>query len=163
MRTGEARDSGAPPATSPVVRRRMRNTPQRDTSPERRLRSALYTLGARYRLQVAPIEGLRRRADIAFPRERVAVFVDGCFWHGCPEHGTLPKSNRNWWQAKLEANRYRDADTNMRLYEAGWETIRVWEHEDSRCAAVAIVDAVRARRTEIGARHRRRTPASDRE
>lgn len=126
----------------------MRNTPQRDTPPERRLRSALYALGARYRLQVAPLEGVRRRADIVFPRERVAVFVDGCFWHGCPQHGTLPKANRVWWRSKLEANHRRDDDTNRRLRDAGWQPIRVWEHEDPGEAAAAIVSCVHARRRE---------------
>jgi DNA mismatch endonuclease (patch repair protein) len=125
----------------------MRNTRQRDTPAEMRLRSALHGRGARYRVQVSPLEGLRRRADIVFPRERVAVFVDGCFWHSCPEHGTVPRANRSWWEAKLDGNRRRDLDTDERLRAAGWEAIRVWEHDDPDVAAAAILAAVRARRS----------------
>ncbi len=137
---------GTPAASSPLVRARMRNTSQRDTPPELRLRSALHQRGARYRLQLAPLENLRRRADLVFPRERVAVFVDGCFWHSCPEHGTLPKTNRAWWEAKLTANRCRDAETDVRLRAAGWESIRVWEHEDPERAAAAVLAVVWRRR-----------------
>lgn len=116
----------------------MRNTPQRDTPPERRLRSALFALGLRYRVQTPPLSGVRRRADVVFPRERVAVFVDGCFWHSCPIHGTQPKANELWWAEKLAANRSRDADTDARLVAAGWISIRVWEHDDPAEAARAI-------------------------
>jgi DNA mismatch endonuclease (patch repair protein) len=123
----------------------MQKTAQRDTAPELRLRSALHMLGLRYRVQVAPVKGLRRRADVAFPRQRVAVFVDGCFWHACPEHVTIPKANRSWWEAKLRANKERDEDTDRRLRDAGWEPIRVWEHEDVTVAAGRIRSAIVAR------------------
>ena len=102
----------------------------RDTSPEMALRRRLHAAGYRYRVDYPPLRGLRRRADIVFTRRKVAVFVDGCFWHRCPEHGTSPASNSAWWKAKLDRNVERDADTNRLLTEAGWTVIRVWEHED---------------------------------
>jgi DNA mismatch endonuclease (patch repair protein) len=119
---------------------------QRDTQPELRLRSALHGLGLRYRVHLAPLGGVRRKADVAFPRQKVAVFVDGCFWHWCPEHGTLPRANRSWWEAKLLANRERDADTDRRLRAAGWESIRIWEHESVDVAAAQIRTVVWRRR-----------------
>jgi len=72
---------------------------------------------------------LRRRADIVFARQKIAVYVDGCFWHSCPVHGTTPKTNREWWLAKLTANAARDLDTKHRLQAAGWTAIRIWEHQ----------------------------------
>jgi DNA mismatch endonuclease, patch repair protein len=119
----------------------------RDTAPELRLRSALHALGLRYRVHVRPIPELRRTADIVFARARVAVFVDGCFWHSCPEHGTMPSSNEAWWAAKLSRNVTRDADTDSRLAAAGWLVVRVWEHEDPAAATSRVADTVR-RRTE---------------
>jgi DNA mismatch endonuclease (patch repair protein) len=89
--------------------------------------------------------GDRRRADILFTRPRVAVFVDGCYWHSCPIHRTTPKANREWWIAKLETNERRDRDTDLRLREAGWEVVRVWEHEDPETAADRIEVIIRSR------------------
>jgi DNA mismatch endonuclease (patch repair protein) len=120
----------------------MKAQRQRDTSAELGVRSLLHRKGLRFRVHYR-IPDTRRTVDIAFPRLRLAVFVDGCFWHGCPQHGTAPKENAAWWQQKIEANRQRDADTNRRLVEAGWQAMRVWEHEDP-------VDA--ARRVEAAAR-----------
>jgi DNA mismatch endonuclease (patch repair protein) len=111
---------------------------RRDTKPEMALRQELHRSGLRYRVDYQVLKGLRRRADVAFPRAQVAVFVDGCFWHGCPTHRTWPKSNSEWWASKLEANVSRDRDTDRRLAEAGWLVIRVWEHEDSIEAAATI-------------------------
>ena len=88
---------------------------------------------------------MQRRADIVFPRQRVAVFVDGCFWHGCPEHGTAPKANADWWRAKIESNIARDRDTDARLGAAGWLSLRVWEHEQPDVAAEVIGSLVRTR------------------
>ncbi|RUH36996.1 very short patch repair endonuclease [Pseudomonas aeruginosa] len=85
----------------------------------------------------------RRSVDIAFPTSRTAVFMDGCFWHGCPAHGTWPKSNAEWWRAKINANIARDRDTDCKLIEAGWTVIRVWEHEDIQTAADRIEAVVR--------------------
>ena len=89
---------------------------------------------------------MRRRADIVFGPAKVAVYVDGCFWHSCPEHGTIPKNNRKWWIEKLEANVRRDRDTDRRLAEAGWLAIRVWEHEDMAEAAARIATTLDERR-----------------
>ncbi len=80
--------------------------------------------------------------DLAFTRARVAVFVDGCFWHGCPEHGTSPRLNSDWWRQKLDANRARDEDTNRVLGALGWVVIRVWEHENPEVAALRIATSV---------------------
>jgi len=120
----------------------MKATRSRDTDAERRLRSALHRRGLRFRVDSPPLPELPRRADVLFARSRVAVFVDGCFWHGCPLHGTTPKENAEWWRDKLAANRRRDSDTNERLAQAGWLVIRVWEHEDPELAAQRIAEAV---------------------
>jgi DNA mismatch endonuclease (patch repair protein) len=93
-------------------------------------------------VEVRPVAGLRRSADIVFPRQRLAVFVDGCFWHGCPEHCRRPTRNAEWWAAKIDGNRSRDADTNERLAAAGWQVMRVWEHEDPELVADAIVASI---------------------
>jgi DNA mismatch endonuclease (patch repair protein) len=82
-----------------------------------------------------PLLGKRRRADVVFTRAKLAVFVDGCFWHGCPTHGTWPKNNAAWWRAKIEANQRRDRDTDRALRQAGWTVFRFWEHTDSKSAA----------------------------
>lgn len=114
---------------------------RRDTAPEVALRRALHATGRRFRA-VYPVPGNRRRTiDIAFTRVKLAVFVDGCFWHGCPEHGTQPRANSEWWRTKLTANKARDQDTDGLLQEAGWRSIRIWEHEDV-LTAVAKVEAV---------------------
>ncbi|MCB9919175.1 MAG: DNA mismatch endonuclease Vsr [Planctomycetes bacterium] len=115
--------------------------------PELELRRRLHAMGFRYRVDAPPLKGMRRRADVVFGKARVAVFVDGCFWHRCPEHSTIPKSNRNWWLAKLEANVQRDRDTDAWLRERGWCVIRSWEHEDPDDAARRVVQAVRGRLT----------------
>ncbi len=93
---------------------------RRDTKAELTLRRELHRRGLRYRVDVPAIPALRRRADVVFSRERVAVFCDGCFWHGCPDHGTWPTQNAAWWREKIETNIRRDADTNLRLEEEGW-------------------------------------------
>ena len=130
-------------ASSREVRAVMRANRGRDTKPELALRSLLHRAGLRYRVDTQPLEGVRRRADIVFPRERIAVFVDGCFWHGCPEHMRASKKNAESWRTKLEGNRARDAETNELLRTAGWTVIRVWEHENPAEAAGRITRAVR--------------------
>lgn len=123
----------------------MRTQRRRDTKAELLIRSELWRRGLRYRVDRPPMSGMRRRADVVFTRARVAVFVDGCFWHRCPDHSTIPKANRAWWIAKLDANVARDSDTDARLGAAGWLVLRVWEHEDPLQAADRIERAVRAR------------------
>jgi DNA mismatch endonuclease, patch repair protein len=120
----------------------MTSQRRRDTKGELELRSLLHRRGLRFRVH-ALLPGLRRRSDIVFTRARVAVFVDGCFWHGCPEHGSWPKQNADWWREKIEANQRRDRDTDARLKAAGWTVIRVWEHDDPTRAADRIVEVVR--------------------
>jgi len=118
---------------------------RRDTAPERALRSALHQLGLRFRVDLSPEKGSRGRADIVFPRARLVIYVDGCYWHGCPQHATWPKANAEWWRSKIEANRARDADTDRQLRAAGWTVIRVWEHEGA-AAAPHILELVSASR-----------------
>lgn len=132
--------------SSPEASRRMARVRQRGTDVEIELRRALHALGLRYRLQVPLSRKPRRVADIVFIGARVAVFVDGCFWHGCPLHATWPKENAGFWRTKIEANRARDADTTRRLRELGWEVIRVWSHEDPVEAARLIYDRVLERK-----------------
>lgn len=132
-----------PGASGPAVSARMSVARRRDTAPEVALRRALHARGLRYRVGY-PVPGNRRRTiDVAFTRARVAVFVDGCFWHGCPDHGTQPRANASWWQTKLAANAARDRDTDRVLADAGWTVVRVWEHEDPRTAAAGIDSYVR--------------------
>src|SRR5690348_16647880 len=99
---------------------RLARQPQRDTGPEVQLRKAMHALGLRFRIDQPVVSSQRRRADVVFSRARVAVFVDGCFWHSCPVHASRPRSNAEWWQAKLEANVARDRDTDRRLADEGW-------------------------------------------
>jgi DNA mismatch endonuclease (patch repair protein) len=127
-------------ASSPVRRRIMQSNKARDTKPELAVRRELHRAGLRYRVDVAPVAQLRRRADIVFPRRKVAVFIDGCFWHGCPDHGpTRFGTNPEYWMAKIDANRARDADTTETLTSAGWTVLRFWEHESPREVSVAII------------------------
>ena len=124
----------------------MSRAKRRDTAAELCLRRELHALGLRYRVAF-PVPGQRRRTiDVAFTRLKVAVFVDGCFWHGCPEHGTPPGTNSEWWDAKLSANRARDRDTDRVLQALGWIVIRLWEHEDPRAAAMRVRTTVSLRR-----------------
>ncbi len=117
-----------PGPSSTAVSRRMATARRRDTAPELLLRRELHRRGRRFRVVVKVPGNNRRTIDIAFTRARVAVFVDGCFWHGCPQHGTRPTANSEWWTKKLAANVARDRDTERLLASAGWRVIRVWEH-----------------------------------
>lgn len=120
----------------------MQATPQRDTPVELALRSRLHALGLRYRVDVSPIPGLRRRADIVFRRARVAVYIDGCFWHVCPVHATWPKANAGWWRDKLIGNEIRDRETDAQLTGHGWSVVRVWEHERISDAVARVVRTI---------------------
>ena len=134
-------------AVSPGVRRRMQLQRTRDTGPEMAVRRIIHAAGFRYRVDACPVPGLRRRADIVFRPARVAVFVDGCFWHGCTEHGRRKYAANTWyWPEKIENNRARDRDTDRILAENGWLVIRVWEHEQAENVADRTMLAVQARR-----------------
>ncbi|MDF2830664.1 MAG: vsr [Mycobacterium sp.] len=124
----------------------MQSNKSRDTKPELALRSAVHALGLRYRVDARPLKALRRRADLVFPRAKVAVFLDGCFWHGCPVHHTVAAANASFWAEKVSTNRARDSDTDAKLAEAGWVSVRVWEHEDPLEAAERVRAVVRERR-----------------
>ncbi|MEW6319510.1 MAG: DNA mismatch endonuclease Vsr [Acidobacteriota bacterium] len=134
-----------PDPSSTGARRRMQATRRRDTPCELALRSWLHRLGMRFRVDW-PVPGTRRRADVALVASRVAIFVDGCFWHGCPIHGTWPKSNAEWWRRKLQTNVARDRDTDARLTALGWQVFRVWEHEDSAKAAMRLATSLKRRK-----------------
>ena len=125
----------------------MRRQGRRDTKPELALRRELHRRGHRYYVDRPPLAGMGRRADLVFPRLRVAVYVDGCFWHSCPRHATIPKNNHDWWTAKLAGNVTRDRDTDTRLADVGWRVIRIWEHEDPVAAADRVALAVREQRS----------------
>lgn len=120
----------------------MAKVRQRDTAAELVLRRELYKRNLRYRVNFKVLDRPRRVADVAFPGLKVAIFVDGCFWHGCPEHATWPKTNPDFWRSKIEANRARDDDTNARLIAVGWRVVRVWEHERAVDAADRIEQLV---------------------
>ena len=124
----------------------MQAARQRNTAPEIAIRRRLFACGLRYRVDHRVIPSLNRRADIVFVGARVAVFVDGCFWHGCPRHGTKPRANAAWWSEKLAKNRHRDLETTRVLKRANWHVIRIWEHEDSERAVARITIALRERR-----------------
>ncbi len=131
-----------PAPSSIAALARMRAAKPRDTAPEKSLRSELHKRGLRYRVDVKTIKELNRRADIVFRSAKVAVFVDGCFWHGCPIHGTQAKANAEFWKNKIKQNQVRDADTNKRLKKAGWRVIRVWEHENPEKASQKIYNII---------------------
>ncbi|WUJ37709.1 very short patch repair endonuclease [Streptomyces sp. NBC_00386] len=136
--------------TTPETRARMSRQRSRDTEVEMVLRRALHAAGLRYRVHRRPIKGVRREADIVFGPAKVAVFVDGCFWHGCPEHATWPKRNSDFWRTKIEGNRRRDLDTDARLAAIGWLAVRVWEHEEPLRAADRVRGIVESRRPRPG-------------
>ncbi|WP_022926731.1 very short patch repair endonuclease [Patulibacter americanus] len=136
-------NAARPAASSPDVQTRMSRLGQRDTKPEVLLRQALHRRGLRFRLQRRTDFDRRRRIDIVFPREKVAIFVDGCFWHRCPRHATVPRANAEFWDAKLSRNVERDRDTDERLGELGWTVLRFWEHEQPEVAAQRIELVVR--------------------
>ncbi|MDP1878339.1 MAG: very short patch repair endonuclease [Actinomycetota bacterium] len=136
-------------ASSPERRRIMQAIRGRDTAPELALRRLLHARGLRYRVDSPPLPGIRRRADLVFGPARVAIFVDGCFWHRCPEHATEPRTNVDYWTPKLDRNVERDRETDALLAQAGWVSVRVWEHEDAVVAARRVARIVRRRRARL--------------
>ncbi|MFF2044337.1 very short patch repair endonuclease [Kitasatospora sp. NPDC058170] len=143
-------------ASSAANRRSMLGNRSRDTSPELALRSLVHASGLRYRVAAKPLPKMRRTADLLFRPVRVAVFVDGCFWHGCPDHFVPPKTNPGYWETKIGGNVSRDRDTDERLESEGWLVLRFWEHQPPPECAEAVVAAVTARRQELAERKRRR-------
>ncbi len=129
----------------------MRANRRRDTGPERALRSALHMAGLRFRvdLPVRPSGHRVIRPDVVFPRRRVAIYVDGCFWHGCPIHGTQPRTNAGYWRAKIVENQERDRRITAALEADGWTVIRFWEHEDPAEIAARVVATLNAARNAL--------------
>lgn len=119
----------APKASSAAVRRVMQQNVGRETHPEKKLRSLLFRSGLRFRKDCSPVPDGRVTVDIVFPKQRICIFVDGCFWHGCPLHFEVPKTHSSWWQEKIADNRQRDVRQTRLLTALGWTVIRMWEHE----------------------------------
>ena len=133
---------GLPVPLNRQVSEQMRRMPTKNSTPEIKLRRSLYAIGLRYRLHRKELPG---KPDIALGPSKVAVFVDGCYWHNCPEHGTIPKNNSEWWKEKFQRNRERDSRNDALLREMGWLPIHVWEHEDPDEAACKIGGIVKNR------------------
>ena len=129
-------------ASSPASRKVMQGNRSRDTSPELAVRRRLHAAGLRFRVAHRPEPGLNRTADIVFTKQRIAVFIDGCYWHACPKHRTVARTNASYWSEKLARNVARDADTTSQLQDAGWTVLRFWEHEDPETVATAVAVAV---------------------
>lgn len=128
--------------SSPSISARMSRQASKDTAVELAVRRLLHAAGLRYRVEY-PVPGLpRRRIDVAFPRAKVAVLIDGCFWHGCPQHATHPKANAEWWRTKLDRNMARDRETTEHLLAAGWTVLRFWEHTPAEEVAATVRAAV---------------------
>lgn len=135
-------------ASNEGVARSMRSNRRSGTRPELGVRRALFALGLRYRVDFAPGRNKRRKADIVFTKSRIAVFIDGCFWHGCPLHATIPKANSRYWVPKLARNVERDRETNESLKDEGWVVLRYWEHESTARVIEDVRRHVRARPSE---------------
>ncbi|MFB6984779.1 MULTISPECIES: very short patch repair endonuclease [unclassified Streptomyces] len=136
--------------SSPSVSARMSSQASRDTAPEVAVRKLLHASGYRYRLNERVPGMSRRTIDIAFTRAKVAVLIDGCFWHGCPTHATQPKANAEWWRQKLDRNMARDLETTEHLTGAGWTVLRFWEHERPAVVAEQVAAAVDRARPRTG-------------
>lgn len=148
-----------PKASSPQARKTMTAQRQSDTAPELAVRSVLHRRGLRFWKHRAPVAGLRCKADVVFPRHRVAIFIDGCFWHGCSQHRSIPKVNASWWREKIARNVARDRRNDDLLIAMGWAVVRVWEHDDPAMAADTIEATIRERQSKSPA-SLRPSPAS---
>jgi DNA mismatch endonuclease, patch repair protein len=149
--TGPALPGGYPFPTSKAASAVMRGNKKVDTRPELAVRRRLHALGLRYRVNhLLTLPELKVRPDVVFLRVRVAVFVDGCFWHGCPAHGTKPRSNATYWYSKILRNQERDQRIDAVLRANGWQVIRAWEHEDPNAVSKMIAYAVEAKRSARG-------------
>ncbi|MEU5838922.1 very short patch repair endonuclease [Streptomyces diacarni] len=162
-RAGRQLEPWTPPegswASSAANRRSMLGNRNRDTAPELRLRSLVHASGLRYRVAAKPLPKMRRTADMVFRPVKVAVFIDGCFWHGCPDHFVMPKTNRPYWEDKIGRNVQRDRDTDERLAKAGWLVLRFWAHLCPEECASIVIETVAARRREAAAARRTRKAA----
>ena len=148
----EAALPSPPSASSAAARRVMQGNRRRDTRPEIALRSALHRRGLRFRVDLKLGAGRSApRPDVSFSRAKVAVYIDGCFWHGCPTHGVQPRTNADYWAAKIARNIARDARNTLTLEDEGWVVLRVWEHEDVDEAAERVATVVRDRQLRSGA------------
>lgn len=127
-------------ASSESARRTMLGNRRRDTAPEMRVRRLVHAAGLRFRVDAPPDHAVRSRADIVFSRRKIAVFIDGCFWHGCPTHGVQPVTNASYWGPKLARNRARDIAVTHALEELGWTVLRFWEHESADSATRTIIE-----------------------
>ncbi|MFF0302489.1 very short patch repair endonuclease [Streptomyces nigra] len=136
-------------ASSAGNRRSMLGNRNKNTSPELAIRSLVHAAGLRYRVAAKPIPQMRRTADLVFRPCRVAVFIDGCFWHGCPEHFVPPKTNPDYWSAKIGRNMARDKDTDAKLSEHGWIVLRFWEHQDAVSCADEVIQTVLCRKRQL--------------
>lgn len=125
-------------ATNEGTRRSMQSNRSRDTAPELAVRKLLHASGLRYRVASRPVPSMRRTADILFTRAKLAVFIDGCFWHGCPAHYVEPKSHVEYWRPKIAGNIARDLDTTRQLVDEGWIVVRFWAHESPNEVANSI-------------------------
>jgi DNA mismatch endonuclease, patch repair protein len=137
-------------ASTPGIRSSMRSNRGRDTAPELAVRRRVHAMGLRYRTSVRPVPEIRRTADMVFTRIKVAVFIDGCYWHGCPEHYVAPVRNAEFWAVKRRRNRDRDEETDAALRVRGWAVLRIWEHEvgaDADAAARRVVKVVKGKRS----------------
>ncbi len=136
----------SPPEDSPVsiYSDRMRRVRQHSTAPELGIARELTSRGMEFQSDVSPFEGERSRPDFVIPRHQLALYVDGCFWHGCPEHFTLPRTQSDWWASKVSSNRQRDAAAFLRLTAAGWKVVRVWAHEDPADVVASVLRAISA-------------------
>jgi DNA mismatch endonuclease (patch repair protein) len=133
-----------PWASSDAARKTMQGNRGRDTKAELAVRRLVHAAGLRYRVNARPEPDLRRTADLLFTRVRVAVFIDGCYWHGCPEHFSMPATNFEYWSGKIGRNRARDLETTALLEARGWLVLRFWEHEPPIAVAERIAELVRA-------------------
>jgi DNA mismatch endonuclease (patch repair protein) len=134
-----------PAASSDSVRSRMSKQRRRDTQAELLVRQLLHARGIRFRVDAQPEPDYRCKADIMWKALHLIVFIDGCFWHGCPEHATRPRANREWWAQKLDANIQRDRRTDAVLAARGWTVLRFWEHEKP----AAVADVICSQLTEL--------------
>ncbi len=148
-------------SSSPAASARLRLQKSRNTLCELALRSRLHRLGLRFRVHRKLLPDTQRTADVVFGPLKIAVFVDGCFWHGCRRHIGWPKSNIDWWKQKIDRNRKRDKDTDRRLKQAGWTVIRVWEHDDPSLVASHVLKIIRHRKYDSPRNAARQSLGSD--